>query len=74
MTPEHRQKLNELAYNNAILHTLLQHYDHGGLSFEDWAVLAIGHLTEANNLAYKVALDAEMRAGPRPLIMPKPTP
>jgi hypothetical protein len=43
----------------------------GGLSYEEWSSKAIMALIEQNDIVFKAAVDAEKRAYPRPMILPR---
>lgn len=68
MTPQQRKELDELAYDNPQLHTLLQILDYGNVPSEiDWWHLAVKTLATTSTYYFHAAVDAEMRAPPRPL-------
>lgn len=73
MTPERLKELQRLALttNNAALHTLLRLWEGNDVPFEDWAHCAIVALAKQNSAYLAHAIDAEMRAPPRPMIIVK---
>jgi DNA phosphorothioation-dependent restriction protein DptG len=71
MNQELMVKLQEMSNNNnAMAHRLLQWWMHG-VSYEEWSSSAILSLLEQNNILRKAAIDAEMRAYPKPMKFPE---
>ncbi len=71
MDPEFYSKLRELARNNATAHRLVQLWETGTISYEEWSAKGILALVEQNDVYFKAAVDAEMRAYPKPMILPQ---
>ena len=64
MTPEQERELIEIAQNtsNAVLHRLMEIKWRSGMPEDDWVMLAIKTLAEAQTQATQMAIDAMMRA------------
>jgi hypothetical protein len=68
MTPEMMRELQDIAYNNATLHALLQLWMSKGLTYDEWAHRTIVTLARQNDVLLAAAVDAEMRASPKPFL------
>lgn len=72
MDKELLSKLEVMKHENATIYALLEWWHAQNPPFEVWAKVAIIKLAEANTRLFAIALDAEKRAYPKPLIIPRP--
>jgi hypothetical protein len=71
MDSELYRRLRDMAYQNAMAHQLLQLWEMGGLSYQEWSSKAILALIEQNDIYFRAAVDAEGRAYPKPMMVPQ---
>ena len=72
MNREFYRQLRELAArNDATAHRLVQWWETGTVTYEEWSAKAILTLLEQKEIYLKSAIDAEMRAYPKPMILPE---
>lgn len=62
-------ELRRLAMDNAALYALIRLYKTSEMPIEDWSHYAIITLAKQNTEIIKRAVDAEMRAYPKPMFL-----